>query len=454
MTIHSDWSRIFHEECPDAFHTTKVPYKDPKVGIIDGHLQLMCLHKGLASWEAFVQYLFVKPILQLYQAGCPRVVLCFDCYDNVPIYKSMTQTKRTMKKEVCVFDPSHGLPPHIPHDPMLFLMNRDFKLKVIEMVCERLPAMLLPQLKLPQELIVDYKRVVVYSHLGGIPRLLEGLNPMGESDVKFCRYVDLYGSALVHAIDGDYLAIALLYYTKAAVFDKSNRIHIYRQLSTFHAQPNNKPVAAAKRKVVKCWVDIQMLYLTIVNAVKQSGHHDGALLDVHTSRPFTHSDMVHSAVFLMLLAGTDFSRPLPWLGPKRLWDNLPHIVHSLLQTTTIPSTAAEDNDDATMMMPIIMDDSPDLVISKIYRLVFSKHCSGSGGSLRATLHTLQQSKLSDSVKSKFPSEDQVSTTVQNIAWVMSYWKTHNGSIAVPLDGSNGYVRCPRSRQITFSDHPF
>lgn len=124
MTIHSDWSRLFHEECPEAFSLLPPSQADHKikVGVIDGHLQLMSLHKGLASWDAFLQYLFVKPVLQLLKAGCPRVVLCFDCYDNVPAYKAMTQLKRvahhTTDKPVCTFNPAEGLPASIPEVPL------------------------------------------------------------------------------------------------------------------------------------------------------------------------------------------------------------------------------------------------------------------------------------------------------------------------------------------------
>ena len=452
MTIHSDWSRIFHEECPEAFHLT-IPQKSPKVGVIDGHLQLMCLHKGLASWTAFLQYLFIKPIMLLFAAGCPRVVLCFDCYDNVPLYKSMTQIKRVnAKRQVCVFNPEHGLPARIPDDPMLFLMNRDFKIKLVEMICERVPAMIQAQMKETQELIIDYKRAVVYSHKGAIPRVMDEIEPMGESDVKFCRYVDLYGNALVHAIDGDYLAIALLYYTKRApVFGPCNQIHIFRQLATLPETSSQKnknkksktaPVVVAekKRKIVKCWVDVQLLYITIVQSMWQSVGHQP--LNVHTNAAFSNADAVHAAVFLMLLAGTDFSRSLPWLGPKRMWDNLPNIVASLLQAAPADMAA----DDATIDMCL------DLVIAKLYRVVFAKHCSRTAMcSLEQTLAVLHGSTLSDSVKGKFPSREQAVTTVQNVMWVMAYWKTHNGMIATPLDGSNGFARCPVSQQVMFAD---
>ena len=414
----------------------------------------MCLHKGLPSWDAFLQYLFLKPVMQLFDAGCPRVVLCFDCYDHVPVYKSMTQTKRvktaaSKKREVCVFNPEHGLPSRIPDDPMLFLMNRDFKIKLVEMICERMPALVQPKMtKAGQEFIIDYKRVVVYSNKG-IPRVMEELRPMGESDVKFCRYVDLYGSALVHAIDGDYLAIALLYYTKKSpVFGACNQIHIYRQLSTLpdtaavaktkKAKLSSSPSApTAKKKVVKCWVDVQMLYVTIMQSMWQSVGHSQHLLNVHTGAPFTNADAVHAAVLLMLLAGTDFSRSLPWLGPKRLWDNLPHIVVPLLQSASGPDAA---------------DSLLDMVVAKLYRLVFANHCVRlARPSLEETLVVLQHSKLSDSVKSKFPSTEQVLTTVRNVMWVMAYWETHNDCIETPLDGSNGFVQCSHPRQIMFAD---
>ena len=41
----------------------------------------------------------------LLDRGCPRVVLCFDCYDNVPEYKNMTQTRRTGLHTVRPFGP-------------------------------------------------------------------------------------------------------------------------------------------------------------------------------------------------------------------------------------------------------------------------------------------------------------------------------------------------------------
>ena len=243
MTIHSDWSRILHEECSEAF-SSRAPRCSLGIGIIDGHLQLMRLDERMRTWECFIRNQFLKPIQTLFHLGCPRVVLCFDNYHAVPIYKSMTQVLRSSRhQEVRVFDPEDALPSAVPDEPMLYLMNRNFKLRLIEMLCERIPSMV--ELQAGQELILDYKRVVRYTPGCRVPVLMPGMESMGESDVKFCRYVSRFGNALVHAIDGDYMAIALLYYTQHPK-RLDNQIFIYRQLSVL--QSTSSTQSAKKKK--------------------------------------------------------------------------------------------------------------------------------------------------------------------------------------------------------------
>lgn len=126
-------------------------------------------------------------------------MLCFDAYDNVPAYKSMTQTKRVHNQQdrrgniACVFGPEQDLPPLIPDDAMLFLMNRHFKLKVIQLACERIPGMVADALLADQphrRFVVDYKSVVEYAaDAPRTPVLVPDLVPLGESDIKFMRSV-------------------------------------------------------------------------------------------------------------------------------------------------------------------------------------------------------------------------------------------------------------------------
>ena len=428
MTIHSDWGRILHNKCPDAF-LPKIPTNvDFGVGVIDGHLQLMCVNSGLVTWERFLQYLFVNPIKKLFDAGCPVVVLCFDSYDTVPIYKSMTQIKRCQKKSSVDFRPGDDLPLTIPHDTMAFMLNRSFKLKVIDMACALLPAMVLQHMNDEQRLIVDYRRVVEYRRGSDqTPLPFEGMFPTGESDIKFARYVDLFGNALVHAIDGDYMAIALLYYALRRSTDK--KIYIFRQLSQLAptaAERNAKRPrqAPAKKKTPKCWVDMQMIYSCIAQ---------------HVAPGAPSSAAVWSMVVVMLCAGTDFSRPIPLIGPKRIWEAVPDIAGSLLNAVG----------DGGLNYAVFADE----VIGELYKSVFARHVSSSARGFRAVMHELiHLSSLSETTKGRLPSEAQLTTTLKNINWVVyHYWTVVNGPIHAPLDGSNGFVPACQGKGVVYED---
>lgn len=43
---------------------------------------------------------------------------------------------------------------------------------------------------------------------------LDGLPPLGEADVKFTRYADLYQRLMVDSIDGDSVPIALMHHER------------------------------------------------------------------------------------------------------------------------------------------------------------------------------------------------------------------------------------------------
>ena len=437
MTIHSDWGRILHSKCPDAF-LPKIPTNvDFGVGVIDGHLQLMCVNSGLVTWERFLQYLFVNPIKKLFDAGCPVVVLCFDSYDTVPAYKSMTQIKRCQKKSSVDFRAGDDLPLTIPHDTMAFMLNRNFKLKVIDMACALLPAMVLSHMNSNQRLIVDYKRVVEYRRANDqIPIAFEGMFPTGESDIKFARYVDLFGNALVHAIDGDYMAIALLYYALRRSTDK--KIYIFRQLSQLaptaaerNAKLQEESVSQKRRKVTptqkkapKCWVDMQMIYSCI------AGHVVGAP---------SSAAAVQAMVVIMLCAGTDFSRPIPLIGPKRIWEAVPTVSAALLKAVG----------DGGLNYTLFADE----VIGELYKSVFGRHVSSSACGFRAVMHELVHvSSLSATTTGRLPSDAQITTTLKNINWVVyHYWTVINGPIHAPLDGSNGFVPACQGKGVVYED---
>jgi len=427
-------------------------------------------------------------------------------------------------------------------------MNRHFKVKVIQMLCERLPHFI--ALEDHQELIIDYKKVVVYnkssfSRINSIERLSEkshenwsdpipipvpNLEPMGESDVKFTRYTAKYGNSLVHAIDGDYMIISLLFYAKYGV-NGGNKIFIYRQKQkgyeesmdfndSVDLQRNNeisdvrctssiddeggvqdharksrhdlehafdkglsmesaissssqKSTSSKRQKInstnynskqvnglnkaaycgnssypskknKKCWVDMQMIYVSLLEAFRQSKSschvmREGDSGDIEERSRCVENDSIKAIVFLILCAGTDFSRQLPLIGPMRLWENLPVIADYLIM--------AVKERNVNMIL--------DVCVAKLYKTIFSKHVGGGAGGRTnppdwtCTRRNLLNSSLSKSTKDKFPEKDAILTMIKNIFWVMSYWSTVNGAVETPLDGSNGYLWCSKTKKVVF-----
>jgi len=527
MTIHSDWARILHEECPEAFcaETPNATTARLEVGVIDGHLQLMCLSAHFQSWEGFLCGVFMQPIERLFNAGCTTVVMCFDSYDHVPIYKSMTQLKRVQHAtthnnnggSLVEFGAADDLPTSIPaENTMAYLMNRSFKLKVIELACARLPQMVMRRGLLHQgpgrRFILDYKTAVEFTAAAPtVPMPLPELASLGESDIKFIRYVERFGSALVHAIDGDYMPIALLHYARHGL-RATNQIFLLRHPSILAPSAAEKKAAAAaaedaddddddnnnnkttaqkkKRKRVdikeeeedalllavgkgqktkkarpkKCWVDMQLLYLTLSESMRQSLR--GLIpLNPRTLAPYTEGDMIHAAVLFMLCAGTDFSRSLPLVGPKRLWFMLPDVAAALVQAAPL---------DGELQLPLLCDG----VVASLYLGVFGNHLrskkkkeSKKGkkqpqpppppqeeedilavDDLAGVMRALKLApRLAPSTRGRLPTHTQVEVTLRNLEWVMHYWSTPNARVQTPLTGAYGYMRSPTSGAITFSD---
>ena len=438
MTIHSDWGKLLYNECPQAFHE-KLNHsicKNMNAGIIDGHLQLMCLDEKFGTWERFIQIMFLSPIRDLLR-HCKTVVLCFDFYDKVPVYKRITQTKRANSKPSCKFESHESLPDRIPPDAINFLMNRTFKLKIIDMLCTRIP--FLVHLESDQEFIIDYKRVIKYDASSkGIPKVIPSLVPMGESDVKFTRYVQIFGNCLVHAIDGDYIVIALLYYKSYGIKD-NNKIYIYRQNSfqskkrALNEDDQFKQSDAAKPKAKKVWVDIQLIYLTLERCIEQSIRTDQRFF------PDQRKDHYMSVVvFMMLCAGTDFSRALPLLGPCRLWECLPYVSQY--------GIFAFENEDQ------IIDVLKNLVVNIVYKTLFAKHIKGKCSTWTETKRSIDASNgLSSTTKQRIPEEIRIDTTLRNILWVMRYWSSVNANIDTPLDGSNGFISGSHCGSVAYND---
>lgn len=325
MTIDSSWLSAFKEELPHAF-TPRRPFA-PAAVFVDGQIKLM---QGQQSepqtWDDFIYRQFARPLSKAYE-GCDAVILAFDNYEHVPRAKCMTQAKRRRNVPILPFSEASELPCMVPDGERWTqcIANRTFKTRVIDLVLLRLPAILL-RAHPRRRLIVDYQAPVEYREEAGrvVCAPLEGLPALGEADVKFTRFADMFGRLVVDSIDGDSIPIALMHHERCLRrASPPPLVSIYRiELKTRDdkkraADGQGKPSGRAYEHV-----NVHALYEGLMQAVAQS---NGRI------RSMTHAGHeMAMLVALIALTGTDFSRNLPQLSGRTLYGWLPDIWHALM----------------------------------------------------------------------------------------------------------------------------
>tara|TARA_B100002051_G_scaffold91522_1_gene87458 strand:+ start:193 stop:726 length:534 start_codon:yes stop_codon:yes gene_type:complete len=150
-------------------------------------------------------------------------------------------------------------------------------------------------------------------------------------------------------------------------------------------------------------------------------------------------------VVLMLLTGSDYSRGLPRIGPRKLWDALHVAVPALLTVSS--------RDPDTGHFALDVQRTVDVFFVEIYRAEFAKHVGGvaSDDGYDRLLEALMGSGLSERVRESLPSRARLETTVRNINWVVGYWLCRNKCPEAPLDGSCGFVPSERGAGVSFAD---
>lgn len=150
-------------------------------------------------------------------------------------------------------------------------------------------------------------------------------------------------------------------------------------------------------------------------------------------------------VTTMLLAGTDYSRSIPLVGPRKIIDIMPFI------TKEMHSVLVEDNG---VLQPV-PSKMADVLTATIYFHAFRNHFFWIDPkfSIETALSTLQKTpKISDRNKGMLPSAKQVLTTCRNVSWVVHYWKDCiNEAPDLTQALMYGFVYNPKTRQYTWPD---
>ena len=453
MTIDSSWIAAFKEESPTSF-TKHIPFR-PIAAFCDGQIRLMRGHIGdFMTWDMYIWQQFHGHVRKFFdQHKVSTVILAFDDYAHVPEAKCMTQLKRRRhlpKLEILEREP---LPSFCPSGERWeqCIANRTFKAKVIAMVIDKLPKLL--ELTEDQTLIIDYAGCPKEFRAGegGMQsRDLPELLPMGEADVKFTRYADLFKDLLVDSVDGDSIPIALLHHESCIkdltmgsmqeddLVEIPPRICIYRMTTRVDksepAPKKRKAEALAggepmetegggkegkekeKFKRTYEYVSIPALYVSIREVFMQSM---GRLqCPTHTAH------LMSMLLALIGLTGTDFTRNMPQLSGRSVFGLLPDLWMALMRCYD-PNTGQMEVDSAT-----------DQLVARMYAIKYATHIKTPPPTLHHVFETLHNSKLSPRTLNSLPSVGRVVCTVRNVNWLLKYWREPS-NVPSPLSQEAG-----------------
>lgn len=422
MGINSDWSRIWASEGRE-YVTDKV---DAETVFIDGQIMLMQsqVPRPGMSWNEFVQMNFARK-LAFFAPKFRTVVLAFDNYEKVPEYKRITQLRRSAQAaEPFVFgvDDSIGEGPPATKTWQSALLNRVYKTHVISRVSSILARTYKPAPG--KEFILDFVNCVRIKNVQGqrMQEVLPDFVPMGESDVKFMRYANEYGNLLVDSIDSDVILIAFMYIQRHE-FEK--KLYVRRYAVQDEEEPCEKKTKHGKQSARRRYeiIDATDLLLNLHSSVQQA---------VGKEMPVQSYKLTKMITFISLLAGSDFSRKLPLVGAKYLWEALPNYLPLLIQVTSC--------DEYNAGFQLESKAVADVVLAEMYRLKFENHTKHiSGGGYVQVFEALQASKLSMRTREQLMTQEQIECTITNICWIMQYWEQENALPECDEHGAHGFL---------------
>ena len=376
------------------------------------------------SWDQYISRQFGGRLARWFEK-CDTVVLAFDDYAHVPRAKGMTQAKRRKNvPDLKGFGERSALPCSVPVGEAWTsaICNRVFKAKVIELVVLRLPLLLLKG-RPKKTLVIDYQTVeaCTWGEQGVERKGVEGLAPMGEADVKFTRYADLYERLWVDSIDGDSVPIALVHHERQLGMGVCPpRMAIHRLELRVDGAVGEKRERGKKRSFE--FVHVAGLYESLKTAVLQSVG--------RTHLPLHSGHEMRMLISLIGLTGTDFSRGLPRISGRCVFDLLPRVWMTLAM---VYDPAADQ---------LRVPECVDRLLALLYHLKFEKHAADFRG-YRVVLAQIQGGSLSQKVKDSLPSAERAEATVRNVNWVLQYWRCEPSPPDPVLNGAQFGYRLER-----------
>ena len=422
MTIDGEWIVSLKKDIPHAF-TPRAGFT-PQAIFSDCQIRLMQpVTENTETWDDYIFRQYEAYIRRCF-TSVSTVIVAFDDYQHVPLAKAMTQSKRRQRAPPIDFSDRDVLPVVVPSKDMwpLCMANRTFKTRLIHLITHTLGKWALHDLSPNQTLIIDWTFPPLLFRGGAVDaEPLTEMAALGESDVKFARYGEMFPQLQVDSIDGDNIPIALLkmetgFQGNFSIFHLETRVEPLsrKRLVTGEPAPPSKP------KRVYEHVNIRVLYTEILRRVVP-----------RSSTPRGHA--ISMLVALIGVSGTDFTRGLPLVSGKSLYQMIPELWPALSRAYD-PDTHALDPDRAL-----------DTLFSHIYHLKFAKHSQAGG--FADVRRQISSSRLSERTKESLPSEQVLRCNARNINWLLSYWR--ESQYPDPIQALYGFAR--RSGKICHDD---
>jgi hypothetical protein len=254
---------------------------------------------------------------------------------------------------------------------------------------------------------------------------LTDMNHMGESDVKFMRYVEMMGDIVVDSIDSDVLLIAMLYVQKTN-FLRNVWVRRYKVKTASEVKESslgkrkNNTKKKKEYEVVNIASFVQIMHSCASQAI-------GPEVQIEESK------LTYILVMIFMLTGSDYTRKIPRIGPKSVWDKL-HIIVPLA-LLCVQATDAQNLQNYS----IDPQKCTDILFSNMYREMFHKHVQTDEDDYDQVRQDLLESKLSEKIKSEIFTKDQLLCTAANIEWVITYWQQINTNPEIDVvNGKHGF----------------
>ncbi|KAJ1468678.1 hypothetical protein T484DRAFT_1754966 [Baffinella frigidus] len=455
--------------------------------------------------------MFIRPIQRyLAMPTVKTVVVSYDDYTHCPLAKGPTQAKRKSRCEVPEYHELLPLQPIIAANHGTLLFNRTYKAKVIRYAISAI----LAQCKVQpgQRIIVDYQNnpyvlvgegAPVAAGERGIGSLAQPgeefnvLSKIGESDLKWVRYIPMTKAILLDAVDSDYLVIALnqverlkhtapQIYVRRLLLEPGNAAVTAAVIVTGRAGDKKKPApkkgAGQKRSLDKFLVPGGGKSTNGSNSDNKENiaprtENIAPRADVPTVAPkksgrvyeYVDSNKVSATIratfgrrtpdalkpyttrilsFAVGVCGSDFTRSVPWVNATTICKFV-----DLLWPGLCAAASVDPETDALVMCPRVIAER---VIGRLWKMEqFKKLCSGPVQQ-SANFETLFKFLSTNTAISVFRRErlvtpEELYCLVRACNWTVFYWSDPERCPCAVNGGNYGFVQAKAGGKVQFDD---